>query len=324
MVPVTHPRVSLGCFPTPLQDLRNLGRDLQIDLKIKRDDLSGLAAGGNKVRKLEYLVADAKRQQASVLITAGAIQSNHVLQTVAAARKSGMRPIVFLHGAEPEVATGNLLLDKLLGAEIEYVVTDRFVEDVVDHMAARQRDLAAQGVRACVVPVGGSSAMGALGYVNCATELASQYAHRQLDAPDYVVVATGSVGTYAGLVVGCSLHWPATQVLGIVVTTNYFARRENVVALVNETATLVEVDRRWSAEDLALSYDHVGPGYGIRSVDGDNAIHKVAMSEGIFLDPTYTGKVFAGLLESVSSGRIPRDSRVVFVHTGGALALLAR
>ena len=317
------PRVELGCFPTPIQRLGNISRALGVDLSIKRDDLSGLAAGGNKVRKLEYLVADARRQGATVLMTAGAIQSNHVLQTVAAARKSGIRAVVVLQGAAPAVPRGNLLLDVLLGAEIEYLDSDRFVEDVIPYMERRQQELLHASEIPYVVPVGGSNALGAFGYVNCARELCGQYAARGAEPPDYIVVATGSVGTYAGVVVGCAHFWPRTRVRGIVVTTNYFARRENVVQLTNETARQAGIDRRWTADELWLDYDYVGPGYGIRSEAGDSAIDMLARAEGIFLDPTYTGKVFAGLVGNVRAGVIPAGSTVLFIHTGGAAALLA-
>lgn len=320
---VDFPRVALGCFPTPVQELPNAGRELGIRLSIKRDDLSGLAAGGNKVRKLEYLVADARRQGATVLMTAGAVQSNHVLQTVAAARKSGMRAIAVLQGPPPPSPRGNLLLDHLLGAEIEFLNSDRFVEDVVPYMEKRQQQLLHAGDVPYVVPVGGSNALGAYGYVNCARELADQYAARDMAPPDCVVVATGSVGTYAGVEVGCAHFWPGTRVRGIVVTTNYFAMRENVAQLVNDTAKQAGMERRWTPGDLWLDYDYIGPGYGIRSEAGNRAIDMLARAEGIFLDPTYTGKVFAGLVGNVRAGTIPAGSTVLFIHTGGATALLA-
>lgn len=320
---VAPPRFSLGCFPTPIQTLQKASRELGVNLRIKRDDLSGLAAGGNKVRKLEYLVAAAREQGATVLMTAGAIQSNHVLQTVAAARKSGMRAIVVLHGIQPEVARGNLLLDQLLGAEIEYLDSDRFVEDVIPYMVKRGHELLHAGEKPYVVPVGGSNALGAYGYVECAREMCEQYRADGLDAPDVLVVATGSGGTYAGLVVGCSQFWPRTRILGVVVTTNYFAKAENVVQLTNEAARAAGVERRWSAGDLWLDDGYVGPGYGVRSEAGNRAIEMLARDEGIFLDPTYTGKVFAGLVGNVRSGAIPAGSTVLFVHTGGAAALLA-
>ncbi|MBP0598848.1 D-cysteine desulfhydrase family protein [Herbaspirillum sp. LeCh32-8] len=300
-----------------------MSHELGIELSVKRDDLSGLAAGGNKVRKLEYLVADAIKQGATVLITAGAIQSNHVLQTVAAARKSGLRAVAVLHGKAPEKPSGNFLFNTLLGAEIHYLDSDRFVEDVIGYMARCGDDLTKQGEKAYIVPVGGSNALGALGYVECARELAEQYRGAGQQPPEFLVTATGSVGTYAGLVAGCAYYWPETKIAGIVVTTNYFAQRENVVTLTNETAKLAGIPRTWTADDLNLKYDYVGPGYGIRSDAGNKAIDRLARAEGIFLDPTYTGKVFAGLIGEVEKGAIPKNSRVLFVHTGGSTALLA-
>lgn len=320
----TYARESLGTFPTPVHSLPNVGTAIGIDLSIKRDDLSGLAAGGNKVRKLEYLLADAKSQGATMVITAGAIQSNHVLQTIAAANKCGMRAIAVLHGKRPQQPSGNFLLDEILGAEIEFLDTDQFVEEVGDYMEQRRKELAQEGEITYVVPVGGSNPVGALGYVNCVKEMAGQYASQHIEPPDYVVVATGSVGTYAGTVVGCAQYWPTARVLGIVVTTNYFAQRHLVAELTNSTAKVAGMDRSWSPDELWLTYEYIGPGYGIRSQEGDDAIHFLAKKEGVLLDPTYTGKVFAGLLGSVQTGAIPQGSRVLFIHTGGAMALLAR
>ncbi|WP_407713763.1 D-cysteine desulfhydrase family protein [Comamonas testosteroni] len=317
------PRLGLGCFPTPLHHLANLSADLNIDLWIKRDDLTGLAAGGNKIRKLEYLLAEAKQQNATTVITAGAIQSNHVLQTIASAKRSGMRAIAVLQGIRPATSSGNLLLDELLGAEIEYLDSEKFVEDAPAYMARRQLELGEEGERVYIVPVGGSNALGAIGYVNCSRELAIQYQDRALTPPDFVVAATGSVGTYAGLVVGCAQHWPKTKVMGVVVTTNYFAQRELVTNLVNQTARLARFNRQWSPDELLLTYNYIGPGYGIPSNAGNIALSRVAESEGILLDPTYTGKVFSGLIDSVKSGQIPLNSKVLFLHTGGSTALLA-
>lgn len=317
------PRYPLGCLPTPIQYLPNLSKKLGINLSIKRDDLTGLAAGGNKVRKLEYLVAEARELQSTTLITAGALQSNHVLQTIAAARKSGMEAVAVLDGARPEQFRGNLVFDQLLGARLEFLQSGSFVEDVVGYMDSRREQLRLEGESPYVVPVGGSNALGACGYVNCALEMAEQFESRREPAPDYLVVATGSVGTYAGLVVGCAQYWPDTKICGVVVTTNYFARRENVVSLVNQVAEKVAMDRRWDASELWLDSDYIGPGYGIRSPAGDAAIALMAESEGIFLDPTYTGKVFSGLVGNVRAGCIPAGSSVLFVHTGGATALLS-
>lgn len=318
------PRTPLGCLPTPVHTLPRIGKELGIDLKIKRDDLTGLAAGGNKVRKLEYLVSDALKNGATVLMTAGSIQSNHVLQTIAAGRKAGLRTIAVLDGRKPSASSGNYLLDELLDADIEFMESERFVEDVVGHMQARRKELEAVGEKVYIIPVGGSNALGSQGYVTCMQELATQYQEMGEPPPDYVVVATGSVGTYAGTLVGCAHHWPTTKVLGIVVTTNYFAKSEHVVTLANETAALAGLPMRWLSEDLLLNYDYIGPGYGIPSDLGNRAIDALAQHEGVFLDPTYTGKVFAGLTGCVKRGQIPQGSRVLFIHTGGATALLAR
>lgn len=317
------PRLPLGCFPTPIHDLPSLSEDLGITLKIKRDDLTGLAAGGNKIRKLEYLIADAQSQGCSVLITAGALQSNHVLQTTAAGRKSGMRVIAVMDGAAPQTYSGNLRLSKLLGAELEFLESDRFVEDVRDYMAQRQAQLAQVGEAAYIVPVGGSNALGSQGYVNCAREMAEQYLAAGEAPPDYLVVAGGSGGTFAGIAAGCAHFWPGTNVIGIVITTNYFAQREHMAKLTEEAAAMAGLDQSWTAADIRLDYSYIGPGYGTPSPAGDFAVNIMASREGILLDPTYTGKVMSGLIGQVESGQIAPGSRVLFVHTGGATALLA-
>ncbi|MDV3189726.1 MAG: D-cysteine desulfhydrase family protein [Sweet potato little leaf phytoplasma] len=317
------PRLPLGCFPTPIHDLPRLSADLGIELKIKRDDLTGLAAGGNKIRKLEYLIADARNKGCSVLITAGALQSNHVLQTTAAGRKSGMRVIAVMDGAEPQSYSGNLRLSKLLGAELEFFESDRFVEDVRAFMEQLQAQLAKEGEAAYIVPVGGSNALGSQGYVNCAREMAEQYQAAGEAPPDYLVVAGGSGGTFAGIAAGCAHFWPGTKVVGIVITTNYFAQREHMAKLTGEAAALAGFDQNWAAADIWLDYSYIGPGYGIPSSAGDFAVNAVASREGILLDPTYTGKVMSGLIGQVESGQIALGSRVLFVHTGGATALLA-
>ncbi|HBR1311106.1 TPA: D-cysteine desulfhydrase family protein [Klebsiella quasipneumoniae subsp. quasipneumoniae] len=319
----TIPRLHLGCFPTPIHDLPTLSHELGIEVKVKRDDLTGLGAGGNKIRKLEYLIADARKHGCTILITAGALQSNHVLQTAAAGRRSGMRVLAVMDGAEPETYSGNLLLNKILGVELEFFETKHFVEDVRDYMLQRQSQLAQAGEKSYIVPVGGSNALGSQGYVNCAREMAEQYQAVGEAPPDYLVVAGGSGGTYAGLAVGCAHFWPHTKLIGIVITTNYFAQREYMAKLTSETADLAGIDQIGLVDRLNLDYSYIGAGYGIPSPSGNAAVSEMASKEGIFLDPTYTGKVMSGLIGHVKKGLIPSGSRVLFVHTGGATALLA-
>jgi D-cysteine desulfhydrase family pyridoxal phosphate-dependent enzyme len=319
----TSSRSELGCFPTPLHILRNLGSDLGIDLWIKRDDLSGLGAGGNKVRKLEFLLAEAAARHATVLVTAGYPQSNHVLQTAAAGRRLKMRTIAVLRGEKPRRLTGNLLFDDLLACELEFLDCENFAEAINEHMEQRCLTLASAGDTPYLIPVGGSNPHGSLGYVECARELSLQYAAFDDVPPDYVVVPVGSSGTYAGLVVGCSMLWPNTKVLGIVVSDNYFAQREHVAKLVNETAAIGGIERRWSSSELLLDYDYIGEGYAKSTLASEAAIRMMAQSEGLFLDPTYTGKTAAGLIGNVHNGNIPRASKAIFIHTGGATALLA-
>lgn len=316
----SYPYIQLGFVPTPIEAWNNLGTLLGISLRAKRDDLNGLGGGGNKIRKLEFLLADAQKQKADYLITAGAVQSNHVRQTMAAAVKHGMKCRALLRGIEPRVRRGNLLLDELLGGETEFYEQDDFNDAVYSLMDERKRQLVRQGYRPYIIPIGGSSPLGSLGYVSCAKEIRDQLDATGTSYPDYIVVAMGSGGTFAGLVAGCSQYLPKTKVIGIVITTATFASKENALALTQATAKLAGIETDFSITDLELNYDYIGPDYSIPSEAGNAAIKQVASLQAVFLDPTYTGKVFAGLVGCIGS-TIAKGSNVLFIHTGGSPAL---
>ncbi len=306
----TFERVSLGVFPTPVQRLENISDMLGINLWIKRDDLAGLGLGGNKVRKLEYLLADAKKQGAELVFTTGGAQSNHAMLTAAAAAKLGMRAILILKKRGVTACVGNQLLEKLMGTEVIFMDTD----DYGDIYAEMDRLGAGLGVPFYKIPCGGSNALGTLGYVACAEEIGRQGTF------DHIICAEGSGGTMAGLALGAKLFLPGARVHGMMVDTDPF--EEITPRLMREAAALIGADVQITGADYDLR-DVCGPGYAVPSEAGNAAIALMARREGLFLDPVYTGKAFAGLLAMAREGAFAPDSNVLFVHTGGAGGLFA-
>ena len=317
---IQYPRLELIGAPTPLEHLPRLSDYLGRDIFIKRDDITPLALGGNKLRKLEFLAADALREGADVLITAGAIQSNHVRQTAAVAAKLGLKCVALLENpidtrAENYLGNGNRLLLDLLDCEIERV--DALHAPAEQLNVLRDR-LEAQGFRPYVVPVGGSNALGALGYVECAQEIA----HQSEGVVDFaaVVVASGSAGTHAGLAVGLEALLPETELVGVTVSRKVADQLPLVSALRQNLDGLLETHSR---ADITLWDDYFAPRYGMPSEEGMEAVKLLARLEGIILDPVYTGKAVAGLMDGISQQRLRRAGPLLFVHTGGAPALFA-
>ena len=305
------PRVALGVFPTPIQKLDNISRMLRTNVYIKRDDLTGLGLGGNKVRKLEFLLADARQKGAQAVFTTGGAQSNHAMLTAAAAGKLGMKPILILKKRGVTERLGNQLLEHLMGTEVIFMDTD----DYADIYAEMDRIGARLGVPYYKIPCGGSNALGALGYVDCAREIAAQGPHF-----DHLICAEGSGGTMAGLALGARLFLQGTKVHGMMVDTDPFDRI--TPALMREAAALLEADLRIGPEDFHL-VDMCGPGYAIPSPEGNDAMAVLAREEGLFLDPVYTGKAFAGLLKMAREGAFRETDRVLFLHSGGAGGIFA-
>lgn len=304
-------RISIGVFPTPVQKLESISRLLGTQVYVKRDDLTGLGLGGNKVRKLEYLLADAKAQGAEVVFTTGGAQSNHAMLTAAAARKLGMTPILILKKRGVTARQGNQLLEHLMGVDVRFMDTD----DYADIYAEMDRVGKALGKPYYKIPCGGSNALGTLGYVDCAREIRDQGLHF-----DHLICAEGSGGTMAGLALGAKLYLPGTRVTGMMVDSDPF--EEITVRLMREAAALLDADVQVSAEDFDLR-DLCGPGYAIPSQEGNAAVAMMAENEGLFLDPVYTGKAFAGLIAMAREGAFKPTDRVLFLHSGGAGGLFA-
>ena len=307
----SFPRVSLGVFPTPIQKLENISRMLNTNVYIKRDDLSGLGLGGNKVRKLEFLLADARAQGAEIVFTTGGAQSNHAMLTAAAAGKLGMKAILVLKKRGVTDCRGNQLLERLMGTDVRFVDTD----DYADIYAEMDRIGKGLGRPYYKIPCGGSNALGSLGYVACAREIADQGL-----SFDHIICAEGSGGTMAGLALGAKLFLPGARVHGMMVDTDPF--EQITPALMTEAAALLEADIAITPEDFHLR-DQCGPGYAVSSPEGAAAVSLMAQREGIFLDPVYTGKAFAGLLAMASEGAFRPEDKVLFLHSGGAGGLFA-
>jgi L-cysteate sulfo-lyase len=322
------PRIRLGHGPTPLEPMENLSRRLAgpgggPKLWIKRDDCTGLSTGGNKTRKLEYLMADARAQGADIVITQGATQSNHARQTAAACAKLNLSCHILLEdrtGYRDAAYTqsGNVLLDKLHGASVERRPGGADMQAEMEAIAARLR---AEGRRPYVIPGGGSNPVGALGYVLAAQELVHQATEMDLRI-DHLVHATGSAGTQAGLVAGLVGLNSGIPVLGIGVRAPREKQEANVLALARRTAAHLGLpDGTIRAEHVVANCDYVGQGYGIPTQGMVEAIKLVAETEGLLLDPVYSGKGMAGLIDLVRKGHFRPEQNVVFLHTGGAVGL---
>ncbi|TVR72667.1 MAG: D-cysteine desulfhydrase family protein [Sphaerobacteraceae bacterium] len=325
------PRVDIAHLPTPLEPAPNLSAELGgPEIWIKRDDLTGLALGGNKARKLEYLVADALAQDATVLMTAGAPQSNHCRQTAAAARKSGLKAVLIFapyskhYGStDPDQAPqGNLLLDNIMGAKIEWYQGDwqdrlRFM----DQVAADLRD---KGERPYVIPGGGSNAIGATAYVNAVYETITQLRDNSMTATHWYTTSSTSGGTHAGLALGAKLAHAPFAVVGSACDQNAEKTRSVVLPLANATAEHIGSDVRLVESDIVIDDNYYLPSYGIPNEGCLEAIEIAARTEGLLLDPVYTGKTMSALIDHIRTGKLTSSDVVIFHHTGGTPALFAQ
>jgi L-cysteate sulfo-lyase len=318
------PRVPLAHLPTPLEYLPRLSEHLGgPQIYVKRDDCTGLASGGNKTRKLEYSMAAALEEGADTIITVGAVQSNHVRQTAAAACKLGLKCEVLLEHritdpSEYYTGSGNVLLDRIFGANLrEYpggADFDAAMEEVADEVRA-------SGGKPYIVPGGASNTIGALGYVNCAVELLGQIEEQGLTV-DHIVTATGSAGTQGGLIVGLKAMESAIPLLGIGVNAAKEQQEEKVYKLACETADHIGKSGCVAREDVVANCDYVGDGYGVPTESMNEAVLMLARTEGLLFDPVYSGKGLAGMIDLIRKGSLC-DGTIIFLHTGGSAALFA-
>ena len=314
-------KLSLGQLPTPVHALEKLSKhfDNGPNIYIKRDDLTGLALGGNKVRKLEYIMQDALKQGCDTIITAGAAQSNHCRQTAAASAQQGLECHLVLGGEEPEISSGNLLLDKLFGAHIHWAGENRKGEDIPKIQEALEK----KGKNPYQVSYGGSNHFGVCGFVNAMFELEEQLKQQSIS---HIVFGSSSGGTQAGMMIGKALLNQSYELIGINIDkdeTFGIPFKDFVLNLANQANDFLETGQQTNVDDLILNDDYVGEGYGVVGQAEEEAIALTAQLEGILLDPVYTGRAMAGLIGMIRKGQLTADDNVLFWHTGGAPALFA-
>jgi len=319
--------VKVAHLPTPLEEMKTLTAELGgPQLYMKRDDQTGLAFGGNKARKLEFIFADILRKKSDVVITWAGVQSNWCRQTAAAAKMYGIKPVLVLFKTEgkPIHYDGNLLIDKILDADVHFVEPGEDGMKKIEQIAEEEKS---KGHNPYIVPVGGSRTrysmtepLGAVAYAHCFYELYTQA--KKMGYPvTHVVHATGSGGTQAGLVVGAKAMGGTVKVVGISVSGKAESIKENVAAISEETAGVLGLDLTFTPEEIIVFDDYVGEGYGIMNKPTVDAITLTARKEGIILDPVYTGKAMSGLVDLIKNGYFKKDDHVVFIHTGGTPAL---
>lgn len=308
-------RIVLAHLPTPIEPLPKLTKLLQgPQLFIKRDDLTGLGLGGNKTRKLEYLATDALAQGCRTLITTGAVQSNHCRQVAAAAARLGLGCILVLAGGDPGSRQGNLLLDELSGAKLVFVPKEERDQRLQQAFAQADED----GMQPYLIPYGGSNPVGVQGYIQAMQELQDQNLQ-----PDWIVLASSSGGTQAGLVLGAEQTGFQGRILGISVDKSADELMQTIMALANQTAARLGIDKKIESEDVLVNGVYCQAGYGILQPAEVEAIRLFARTEGILLDPVYTGRAAAGLIDLIRKGFFSPNETVLFWHTGGIPALFA-
>ena len=315
-------RIDLGHFPTRIEYLKNISDMLKgPQIFIKRDDCTGLATGGNKTRKLEFILPDAINNNADLIITVGAIQSNHARQTAAACAKLGMKCLIVLeqrldNAPESYMNSGNVFLNKVFGAEMILCPKDRDVKEFAEEiMEDQKRD----GHNPYFIPVGGSNRLGELGYIECMREILE---NPNKDSFSHIVLATGSGGTHAGLVAGKTLYKSNTKIIGISIKDNKSNQEERVLKLTRNSCDYMSCNPP-KEEDVIVFDDYVGPGYAMPTDGMRDALSLMATKEAILLDPVYTGKAFDGLINLVRKNYFNSSDRVLFIHTGGSAALPA-
>lgn len=319
---LTPPRFPLAILPTPLVEAPRLSAALGGPrILVKRDDMTGFGFGGNKIRNLEFYLADAINQGCDVIVTGGGPQSNHIRATAAAARVAGLSAAAVMHGSRPAENQGNLLLDQILNVELYF--TDNPDRGLVDHRIREvSEELKRSGSRPYLIPRGGATALGACGYVACLLEIIKQSAALGVQ-PNWIVLATGSCGTQGGLLAGVKINHSSIQVMGITVSRPVPECRERIANIARETSTLLGYHIDLKPSDILIKGDSIGPGFGIPTPECIDAIRLLARTEGLFFDPTYTGKALAGLMSEIKDGRLGPEDTVVFMHTGGEPGLFA-
>jgi len=316
-------RYALAHAPTPIEKLARLSQLFEgPEIYIKRDDLTGIGKTGNKVRKLEFLIAEALREGAQLLITCGGVQSNHARATALTAAKVGLKSHLVLRDSAGGDIDGNLFIDRLVGAEVEFITPQQYeqVDDMMHHLA---EDYAAKDTKAYVIPEGGSTALGALGYVHAIDEVCRQMKTLRLEF-DHVISAVGSGGTMAGMLLGKSAHGLKAQIHGINVCDDAPYFQDRISNIIREAKRKFGFDLNLPKKDINIIDGYIGKGYGLNRQEEIELIKLVAQTEGIILDPVYTAKAMFGLKDQIRKGRFTKSEKVLFWHTGGIFGLFAK
>jgi D-cysteine desulfhydrase len=316
-------RCALAHTPTPIEKLERLSQLFEgPEIYIKRDDLTGMGKTGNKVRKLEFLVAEAQREGAQLLITCGGGQSNHARATALAAAKVGLKSHLVLRDSAGGDIDGNLFIDRLVGAEVSFITAPEYeqVNDMMHHLA---EDYAQKGVKAYVIPEGGSTALGCLGYVVAIDEICRQMKTLRIEF-DHVISAVGSGGTLAGMLLGKNAYGLKAQIHGVNVCDDAPYFQERISNIIREAKRKFGFDLKLQKKDINIIDGYVGKGYGLNRQEEIELIKLVAHTEGIILDPVYTAKALFGLRDQIRKGRFTKSEKVLFWHTGGIFGLFAK
>lgn len=321
-----YPRLRLTPLPTPLAYMKNLSEYLGGPrIYVKRDDVGSLAFGGNKTRKLEYIMAQAVAEGADTVVTLGGVQSNWVRQTVAAAKALGMDAVAVLEGEKPNVIQGNLMLDMLMGAQLIYMpgisqeVEDREIASEFPITGPIAEELRRQGKKPFLAPLGGATPIGHLGYINMVDELMSQTAEMGIK-PTHIFLGTGTGGTHAGMQLGLRLSGADAKLVGISVSYHTRPKEEEIAEMCTQAMAFYGANGSFAPEDVTVNYDYVGAGYGAITPEAIEAVRLAARLEGLIMCHTYAGKALSGLIGMIRKGDLTRDDVVIFVHTGGGTA----
>ena len=315
-------RVNLGHFPTPVEHLKSISDHIgDPQIYIKRDDCTGLATGGNKTRKLEFILADALDKSADLVVTVGAIQSNHARQTAAACAKLGLKCLIILEHRlknAPKIyeTSGNVFLNKVFGAELLFCPKGQVIEDYADKIILERKT---KGEIPYFIPVGGSNHLGELGYIECMREI---IVNQTQDPFSHIVLATGSGGTQAGLVAGKTIFKSDTKIIGISIARDKLEQEEKVYQLASNSLKYADYNAPLR-EDIIVEDGFVGPGYAEPTKGMREALSLMATKEGILLDPVYSGKAFDGLITLIKSNFFKPSDKILFLHTGGSAAIPA-
>jgi D-cysteine desulfhydrase family pyridoxal phosphate-dependent enzyme len=316
-------KLSVALTPTPLQYLENISRELGINLWIKRDDLTGdILTGGNKIRKLEYILADALNKGADTIITSGGLQSNHAKTTSALAIKLGLKPILLLNGIEPKVKKANMFINDILGVDIRYIdaKNQKEMNNVLEMVATELKE---EGKNPYVIPVGGSNGLGSLGYFDAYKELEVQKREKNLNF-QWEFITTGSAGTFSGIYMGHKILKSESKLIGVSPWLPEEEIKEQIIDCIQEGFRLIDFDQnRMDPSNLHIEDKFIGDGYGIPTKEGIRALKRIASSESILLDHVYTAKTMACLIHYVEAGLIAPNDSVLFWHTGGSSGLFA-